>query len=128
VNWADALAEIRTILLADTSVKALTEHIYIRGADIVASSPRLVLELRGGGGKENHKHYRGNMAIAAYSRNSNEEALELISAVWKALEGNYTEISGFSHILYMKGQTPQQIPAGEGYGFSQGYEVLAKED
>lgn len=128
MNWADALAEIRTILLADSSVKALTGNIYIKGADVVALSPRIIIELRGGGGKESHKYYRGNIALYAYSRNSNEEALELIAAAWKALEGNYTEIAGFSHILYMKGQTPQQIAAGEEYGFSQGFEVLAKED
>lgn len=128
MNWADALAEIRTILLADASVTALTSKIYIKGADIVALSPRVVVELRGGGGKLNPRHYKGNINISAYSANSNEEALELIAAVWKALEGNYTEIAGFSHILYMKGQTPQQIAAGEEYGFSQGFEVLAKED
>lgn len=128
MNWANVLAEIRTILLAVTSVTALTSNINVKGADIVALSPRVIIELRGGGGKMNAKHYKGNVNISAYSKNSIEEASELISAVWKALEGNYTEISGFSHILYMKGQTPQQIPAGEEYGFSQGYEVLAKED
>jgi hypothetical protein len=128
VNWADVIAEIRTILLADTAISPIVgTSIWIKGAEASIASPRIVIEMRGGPGRQNQKYHKGEVAIHCFASTSISAAFALAGYVQKAIEGDYTTISGFSYIARIDSQAPQQIPAGEEYGVSQGFTVLAKE-
>lgn len=128
MNYADALAPVRTCLLNDATVAAVVSgRVSIEQQDRPPAYPSILIALRSPGKSDfTHAHRRLTVNIRYFSNVNAAAALALQSAAEAALRAAY-DAGTLYPITFIEIDTPMPIPANGGWGLSQNFSALAKE-